>query len=300
MAGRPRASGAGTGAGTRSAGAVPGAALGTVRAGPYQAGRQGRPSTPSDRARAMLGDELGLDPGLSSSSSSRRSSARTPRCGLTCATPAPSARIAGCWRTRARTPSVLRREANVAASCSGWTLGWWPSWVRRASGSRPSSEPEWSLARSRRGAGPGDHARERIPPASVRVPPRPPDPGGGPGRGGGDACRDSAEREPYFATLAAHEGAGGGLVISLRADRLGDLAPYPEFARVLEKGLYLLAPMSEQNLRARSKDPPVAGVSGSSRAWWTSWSVRWRVSRPRCRCCRTSCERPGSDVRSRP
>lgn len=68
-------------------------------------------------------------------------------------------------------------------------------------------------------------------------------------------CSDAAERERYFAALAAHLGGGGGLVLSMRADHLGDLAPYPQIARVLEDGLYLLGPMSEPDLRAAIEGP---------------------------------------------
>lgn len=68
-------------------------------------------------------------------------------------------------------------------------------------------------------------------------------------------CADGAERERYFAALAAHVGAGGALVLSLRADHIGDLAPYPDVARVLEEGLYLLGPMSESDLRSAVEGP---------------------------------------------
>lgn len=68
-------------------------------------------------------------------------------------------------------------------------------------------------------------------------------------------CQDSAERERYFAALTAHVGAGGQLVVSLRADHLGELAPYADFARVLEDGMYLLGPMSEPDLRSAVEGP---------------------------------------------
>ena len=68
-------------------------------------------------------------------------------------------------------------------------------------------------------------------------------------------CADPAERARYFAALALHVGAGGALVLALRADHLGDLAPYPEIARVLEDGMYLLGPMSEPGLRSAIEGP---------------------------------------------
>ena len=68
-------------------------------------------------------------------------------------------------------------------------------------------------------------------------------------------CLDPVERERYFATLAAHVAAGGALVLSIRADHLGDLAPYPDIARLLEEGLYLLGPMAEPDLRSAIEGP---------------------------------------------
>ena len=68
-------------------------------------------------------------------------------------------------------------------------------------------------------------------------------------------CADAAERERYFAAIAAHVGAGGRVVLSLRADHLGDLAPYADITRVLEDGLYLLGPMGETDLRSAVEGP---------------------------------------------
>jgi DNA-binding SARP family transcriptional activator/WD40 repeat protein len=68
-------------------------------------------------------------------------------------------------------------------------------------------------------------------------------------------CADPTERSRYFAALALHVGAGGPLVLALRADHLGDLAPYPEIARVLEDGMYLLGPMGEPGLRSAIEGP---------------------------------------------
>ena len=48
---------------------------------------------------------------------------------------------------------------------------------------------------------------------------------------------------------------GGALVLSLRADHLGDLAPYPDIARVLEDGLYLLGPMTRAGPAQRDRGP---------------------------------------------
>ena len=68
-------------------------------------------------------------------------------------------------------------------------------------------------------------------------------------------CQDPAERARYVAALALHVGSGGPLVLALRADHLGDLAPYAELARVLEDGMYLLGPLSESGLRSAIEGP---------------------------------------------
>lgn len=68
-------------------------------------------------------------------------------------------------------------------------------------------------------------------------------------------CADAAERERYFAALAAHAAGGGPLVLSMRTDHLGDLAPYPEMAQLLQEGFYLLGPMSEPDLRSAIEGP---------------------------------------------
>lgn len=68
-------------------------------------------------------------------------------------------------------------------------------------------------------------------------------------------CADVGERERYFARLAVHVAAGGALVLCLRADHIGGLAPYPEMARLLEDGLYLLGPLNEPDLRSAIQGP---------------------------------------------
>ena len=65
-------------------------------------------------------------------------------------------------------------------------------------------------------------------------------------------CADADERTAYFEKLGAY---GGQLVVALRADRLGDLSNYPAFARLLDRGFYLLAAMSEEDLRAAIEGP---------------------------------------------
>jgi WD40 repeat protein/DNA-binding SARP family transcriptional activator len=68
-------------------------------------------------------------------------------------------------------------------------------------------------------------------------------------------CADPVERARYFEALSAHAGAGGALVLALRADHLGDFAAYPQIARVVEEGLYLLGSLGEVDLRAVIERP---------------------------------------------
>ncbi|WP_161988528.1 BTAD domain-containing putative transcriptional regulator [Pedococcus bigeumensis] len=64
----------------------------------------------------------------------------------------------------------------------------------------------------------------------------------------------SPEREAFFTGLVDFA-QRGPLVISLRADRLGELAAHPEFARLVEKGLYLLGAMGTAELRSAIEGP---------------------------------------------
>ena len=65
---------------------------------------------------------------------------------------------------------------------------------------------------------------------------------------------DPAERQQFFDRLLAHCDRGK-LVVALRADRLGDLAEHPAFARLAERNLYLLGPMTEAALRSAIEGP---------------------------------------------
>jgi DNA-binding SARP family transcriptional activator/WD40 repeat protein len=67
-------------------------------------------------------------------------------------------------------------------------------------------------------------------------------------------CEDVAEQARFFAALTAHS-ERAPLVVALRADRFGDLATHGEFARLVERGLYLLTPMNAENLHAAIEGP---------------------------------------------
>ncbi|MFG1625665.1 BTAD domain-containing putative transcriptional regulator [Kribbella sp. NPDC049227] len=65
-------------------------------------------------------------------------------------------------------------------------------------------------------------------------------------------CQDKAERVAFLTALVAHE---APLIISIRTDRLADVSESPTFARLVERGLYLLPAMTPDNLRAAIEEP---------------------------------------------
>ncbi len=67
-------------------------------------------------------------------------------------------------------------------------------------------------------------------------------------------CADADERQRFCAEVAARA-QWCRLIIVLRGDHLGDLAVYPELARLVERGLYLLGPMDSDALRAAITGP---------------------------------------------
>src|SRR5664279_5074540 len=67
-------------------------------------------------------------------------------------------------------------------------------------------------------------------------------------------CTDPQERIRFFAGLVA-EAKCCPMVICLRADHVGRLAEYPDVARLVERGLYLLGPMDEAGLKAAITGP---------------------------------------------
>lgn len=68
-------------------------------------------------------------------------------------------------------------------------------------------------------------------------------------------CDDPGEREEFLDALVEHADTGAGVVVALRADRLGLLSGHRGFARLLERGLHLLGPMGEEDLRAAVEGP---------------------------------------------
>jgi WD40 repeat protein/DNA-binding SARP family transcriptional activator len=67
-------------------------------------------------------------------------------------------------------------------------------------------------------------------------------------------CEDKDERSRFFTALAEHA-EKGKLVLALRADRMGEVSAYPDVSRLIERGLYLLGAMAEDDLRAAIEGP---------------------------------------------
>jgi hypothetical protein len=73
-------------------------------------------------------------------------------------------------------------------------------------------------------------------------------------------CTDPAERAAFFTALTAYADRAP-LIVAVRADRLGDLSAHPSFTRLVERSLYLLNPMTSEDLRDAIEEPArVAGL----------------------------------------
>ena len=226
----------------------------------HQAGRQAEALAALKRARAMLVDELGLDPRHELVELEGQLLRQDPTLD-----PVPTRAVSGTCPYRGLLPYdagdadlFFGREADVAACLRKLrdsrvlaVVG--PSGVGKSSLVRagvvaslirggtpvlvttPSDQPVESLSRLRAHGTQTlvvDQAEEAV-----------------------SAGADPRERERFFVALATHVAGGGALVLSIRTDHLGDLAPYPDIARLLEDGLYLLGPMREPDLRSAIEGP---------------------------------------------
>jgi WD40 repeat protein/DNA-binding SARP family transcriptional activator/energy-coupling factor transporter ATP-binding protein EcfA2 len=67
-------------------------------------------------------------------------------------------------------------------------------------------------------------------------------------------CSDPRERAAFLSALA-RRAETRPVIVALRADRLVDVAAHPDFARVVERGLFLIAAMAESDLREAIEGP---------------------------------------------
>jgi WD40 repeat protein/DNA-binding SARP family transcriptional activator len=228
----------------------------------YQAGRQGEALSTLQQARAVLVAELGLDPGpdlvaleqailrqdpgLLPDHDDTATSAVCPYRGLLAYDVDSAEDYFGRDRDVAACRDILSRQGVLAV------VG-------------PSGSGKSSLVRAGVAAGLSRDGR----PAVVMTP------GAHPMAGLADAgvlrtstvlvvdqaeevvtvCQDPGEREAFLDALAGHADTRAGVVVALRADRLGLLGAHRGFARLLERGLHLLGPMGEDDLRAAIEGP---------------------------------------------
>jgi hypothetical protein len=107
----------------------------------------------------------------------------------------------------------------------------------------------------------------------------------------------SPEREAFFAGLVRFA-AQGRLVLSLRADRLGELAAHPSSRTWWRRGSTCWAAWVRSSCAAPSRVRPPRRDCGSNRGWSTSSCGRSRAHPGRCPCCPTSCSRRGVAARA--
>ena len=67
-------------------------------------------------------------------------------------------------------------------------------------------------------------------------------------------CRNESARAAFLVGLVRWS-ERGRLVVAMRADRLAEVSAYPDFARLVERSLYLLGAMTEDGLRAAVEAP---------------------------------------------
>ncbi|KRF27435.1 BTAD domain-containing putative transcriptional regulator [Phycicoccus sp. Soil802] len=226
----------------------------------YQAGRQAEALGTLQRARATLVNEFGLDPGPQLADLEEAILRQDPTL-VTQGTP--PEQDAACPYLGlvaydvGDAPAYFGREADVAACLrrldeAGVLAVVGPSGCGKSSLIRAGVAA--ALVRDGHAVKivtPGTHPEEVLAQASAGV--------------GAvfviDQCEEalglpetSPEREAFFAGLVEFA-RRGRLVLSLRADRLGELAVHPEFAHLAEKGLYLLGGMGPAELRSAVEGP---------------------------------------------
>jgi len=227
----------------------------------YQAGRQAEALRTLHRVRTVLSNELGLDPGPDLVALEQAILRQDPSLVVAAALPEPSASCPyqglmpydvddseGFFGRDADLTACLERLTTVGVLA-----------VVGPSGSGKSSLVRAGVTAARRRDGhrtvvvsPGAHPMDALAvlPAKGPVPLLVVDQC----EEAFSLCDGPAERAEFFTALSAHA-AKGELVVALRADRTGDVSAHPDFARLVERGLYLLGAMAEDDLRAAIEGP---------------------------------------------
>ena len=226
----------------------------------YQDGRQGEALDTLHRARTVMVNELGLDPGADLTALEQAVLSQDPSLAVQAVLPRPSAECPypGLVAYDIRDAgSFFGRESDIEA-CLGHLDAGGVLAIVGASGSGKSSLARAGVAAALERDGrrvrvmtPGRHPMDVL--------------GGGPRRKGDvlvvDQCEevlspevDAAERAAFLSALTDVAGRGP-LVLTLRADRLGEVSRFPAFAHLVERGLLLLGPMETDALRRAIEGP---------------------------------------------
>ena len=106
----------------------------------------------------------------------------------------------------------------------------------------------------------------------------------------------SAERaRSLCARLAGYATETAPVVVTVRADHVAALAVDDDFARLAERGLHLVKPLTGDSLRQAIEGPADAGrVASRTRVWSICWCATVKANPARCRCCPTPWPRRGS------
>ena len=104
--------------------------------------------------------------------------------------------------------------------------------------------------------------------------------------------QDEAERRVFFerlASLAQQDGAPLYVLLTLRAEFLGDAAPYAELRQLLQAHQELVAPMDAGELRGAMEQQARPWACASRPTWPTRYWTTSPASRAPCRSCSTRC-----------
>ncbi len=226
----------------------------------YQDGRQRDALETLHRARCVVVNELGLDPGPDLTSLEQAILHQDPSLAVTAALPETSQMCPYLGLLAygiSDASAFFGREADIAACLDRLDAAGALAIVG------PSGSGKSSLARAGVAAAlERDGRRVRV----MTPGGRPLEQLAGMPRGAGgvllvDQCEealaigeDSTDRVGFFAAIADFAGSGQ-LIVTLRADRLGEVSVYPAFARLVERGLYLLGPMNALELGRAIEGP---------------------------------------------
>lgn len=227
----------------------------------YQAGRQRDALVSLRRARAVLAEELGLDPGETLTSLEeavlRQDPALLPPPGGTVSTTCPyrgllfydvedsdqyfgrDEEVAWCREVLARQGTLAVVGPSGSGKSSLVRAGVAASLAREGRPLRvmtPGAHPMAALADA---GGLRPHGVLVVDQVEEAV----------------TLCLDPDERTAFLDALSGRRPAGAEVVLALRADRLAALSAHRGFARLLEQGMHLLGDMDEQSLRTAVEGP---------------------------------------------